>query len=132
MAFGFGICSPMRRRNDKDPISCAIIVFEDPRHAPSDEIVYQILTYLCRSRVKVRQGKSSTWVDAPVDFSDLSSEYIGILYEGLRKARKTLKASSYSEAVTKALQESLANREIQASLKDLIRRGRGRFVDVYD
>jgi hypothetical protein len=23
------------------------------------------------------------WVDGPVDFSDLSSEYIGILYEGL-------------------------------------------------
>jgi hypothetical protein len=50
----------------------------------------------------------------------------------LRKARKTLKASSNSEAVTKALQESLANREIQASLKDLIRKGRGRFVDVYE
>jgi hypothetical protein len=50
----------------------------------------------------------------------------------LRKARKTLKASSNTEAVTKALQESLANREIQASLKDLIRRGRGRFVDVYE
>jgi hypothetical protein len=50
----------------------------------------------------------------------------------LRKARKTLKVSSNTEAVTKALQESLANREIQASLKDLIRKGRGRFVDVYD
>jgi hypothetical protein len=50
----------------------------------------------------------------------------------LRKARKTLKASSNTEAVTKALQETLANREIQASLKDLIRKGRGQFVDVYD
>jgi len=50
----------------------------------------------------------------------------------LRKARKTLKASSNTEAVTKALQEILANREIQASLKDLIRKGRGHFVDVYD
>jgi hypothetical protein len=50
----------------------------------------------------------------------------------LRKARKTLKASSNTEAVTKALQETLANREIQANLKDLIRKGRGHFVDVYD
>lgn len=50
----------------------------------------------------------------------------------LRKARKTLKASSNTEAVTKALQETLANREIQASLKELIRKGRRRFVDVYD
>jgi hypothetical protein len=50
----------------------------------------------------------------------------------LRKARKTLKVSSNTEAVTKALQESLANREIQARLTDLIRKGRGRFVDVYE
>jgi hypothetical protein len=34
--------------------------------------------------------------------------------------------------VTKALHESFINREIQANLKDLIRKGRGRFVDVYD
>ncbi|MEZ5285567.1 MAG: hypothetical protein R2712_12345 [Vicinamibacterales bacterium] len=34
--------------------------------------------------MKVRQGRSSMWVPAPVvDFSSLSSEYIGILYEGL-------------------------------------------------
>jgi glutamyl-tRNA reductase len=50
----------------------------------------------------------------------------------LRRARKTLKASSNEDAVTQALQESLINREIHASLKDLIRKGRGRFVDVYD
>jgi hypothetical protein len=50
----------------------------------------------------------------------------------LRKARKTLKASTNEDAVTKALHEILINREIQASLKDLIRKGRGRFVDVYD
>ena len=50
----------------------------------------------------------------------------------LRRARKDLKAASNEEAVTKALNESLANREIRASLKELIRKGRGRFVDVYD
>lgn len=52
-------------------------------HQPSDAVVQEILGLLCRSRVKVRQGQGSTWVYAPVDFSDLSSEYIGILYEGL-------------------------------------------------
>lgn len=51
--------------------------------------------------------------------------------ELLRKARKTLKASSNTEAITKALQETLANRDIEASLKDLLRKGRGRFVDIY-
>jgi len=50
----------------------------------------------------------------------------------LRRARKTLKASTNEEAVTKALQETLLNREIHDRLKDLIRKGRGRFVDVYD
>ena len=42
-----------------------------------------MLERITRTRVKVRQGRTSTWVPAPVDFSDLSSEYIGILYEGL-------------------------------------------------
>ena len=50
----------------------------------------------------------------------------------LRRARKTLKASTNEDAVTKALQESLMNREIHSRLKELIRKGRGRFVDVYD
>lgn len=66
-----------------DPISRVLSVFEGTEHAPSDAAVFQILNYLCRSRVKVRQGRASIWVEAPVDFSDLSSEYIGILYEGL-------------------------------------------------
>ena len=32
----------------------------------------------------------------------------------LRKARKTLKASSNTEAITKALEEALINKEIEA------------------
>lgn len=51
--------------------------------------------------------------------------------ELLRKARRTLKASSNTEAITRALRETLTNREIETALKDLIRKGRGRFVDVY-
>lgn len=66
-----------------DPILRALSIFENPNHTPSDAVVYRILELLTRSQVKVRQGRSSTWVEAPVDFSDLSSEYIGILYEGL-------------------------------------------------
>ncbi len=49
----------------------------------------------------------------------------------VKKARKKLKASSNSDAVTKALHETLANREVHATLRQLIRKGRGRFVDVY-
>ena len=49
----------------------------------------------------------------------------------LRKARKTLKASTNTEVITKALQQALLNKDIEATLKDLIHKGRGRFVDVY-
>jgi hypothetical protein len=49
----------------------------------SDHDALVVLERLTRTRVKVRQGRASTWIQAPVDFSDLSSEYIGILYEGL-------------------------------------------------
>jgi len=56
-----------------------------------------------------------------------------VLIDGslLRRARKVLGASTNTEAITKALQEILANREIETTLRDLIRKGRGRFVDVY-
>ncbi len=66
-----------------DPVLRALAALENPVHGPSDAVVAQILELLCRSKVKVRQGRRNTWVEAPVDFSDLSSEYIGILYEGL-------------------------------------------------
>ena len=49
----------------------------------------------------------------------------------LRKARKRLKASTNTEAITRALQETLLNKDIETTLRELIRRGRGRFVDVY-
>lgn len=70
-------------RTSKDGVLRALAAFEDPSNAPSDAAIHEILELLCVSKVKVRQGRSSTWVAAPVDFSDLSSEYIGILYEGL-------------------------------------------------
>jgi len=49
----------------------------------------------------------------------------------LKKARRALRASSTTEAITRALEDAVANREIERSLRALIRRGRGRFVDVY-
>jgi hypothetical protein len=80
--YGGGLFTP-GDTEAKDPILRALAAFENPDHTPSDAVVYRILELLSRSKVKVRQGRSSTWVEAPVDFSDLSSEYIGILYEGL-------------------------------------------------
>lgn len=49
----------------------------------------------------------------------------------LKRARKILKAPTNTEAITRALQEVLLNKEVEATLRDLIQKGRGRFVDVY-
>ncbi len=49
----------------------------------------------------------------------------------LRKARKVLHAPTNNEAITRALEEVVANKEVEASLKELLRKGRGRIVDVY-
>lgn len=69
--------------HSSDAVSRALAVLEDPAHEVSDQTVLGVLELLARVRVKVRQGTRSTWMPMPVDFSDLSSEYIGILYEGL-------------------------------------------------
>ncbi len=69
-----------------DGLTHALAVFERAafdREILPDRDLHRMLERITRTRVKVRQGRASTWVPAPVDFSDLSSEYIGILYEGL-------------------------------------------------
>ncbi|MDP2182396.1 MAG: hypothetical protein Q8K99_07485 [Actinomycetota bacterium] len=69
-----------------DGVSRALSLFERgcyERECVSDRDVHRILELITRTKVRIRQGRGSTWVPAPVDFSDLSSEYIGILYEGL-------------------------------------------------
>ncbi|HSH01929.1 MAG TPA: hypothetical protein VLL52_05365 [Anaerolineae bacterium] len=66
-----------------DPVRVALTAFETIRPCPSDATVYRLIELLTRSKIKVRQGNRNIWVEAPVDFSDLSSEYIGILYQGL-------------------------------------------------
>ena len=69
-----------------DGLSRALAVFETAcleRELMSDAIVHGMMDYLTRTRMRIRQGRTSTWMSAPVDFSDLSTEYIGVLYEGL-------------------------------------------------
>ena len=69
-----------------DALSQALAVFEtaslDTNVLPDAE-VHEILKLLTRTTMRIRQGRSSTRTTVPVDFTDLSSEYIGILYEGL-------------------------------------------------
>ena len=48
----------------------------------------------------------------------------------VQRVRRVLKSASDADAVQKALEEALANREIERTLIKLIREGRGRFVDL--
>jgi hypothetical protein len=71
-----------------DGISRALAVFESACFDSTHEImpdseVLEVLTLITRTQTVIRQGRGRTTVTVPVDFSDLSSEYIGILYEGL-------------------------------------------------
>lgn len=52
-------------------------------HVMSDAVVREILDKLSYSELTIRQGHGRIRTRVPVDFSDLQSEYIGILYEGL-------------------------------------------------
>lgn len=72
--------------NSSDPLAQALALFETAcfnQELMSDEQVKQILELISRTKVRIKQGRQSIAIPAPVDFSDLSSEYIGILYEGL-------------------------------------------------
>jgi len=72
--------------DSEDGLSRALAVFETAclrDEVLSDAGVHDLLERLTRTQVRIRHGKASRLVAAPVDFSDLSTEYIGVLYEGL-------------------------------------------------
>ena len=69
-----------------DGLFRALAVFENAcfkGEALPDRDVHEMLKLLTRTTIRIRQGRGGTRAVVPVDFSDLSSEYIGILYEGL-------------------------------------------------
>ena len=69
-----------------DGLSRALFVFENAcfdGDVLPDRDVHEMLTLLTRTTIRIRQGRGGTRAVVPVDFSDLSSEYTGILYEGL-------------------------------------------------
>ena len=84
-AYGGELFQP-GRRDAGDGVSRALHVFETACFGGGvlpDRDVYRMLRLLTRTKARIRQGRAGMWVTVPVDFSDLSSEYIGIVYEGL-------------------------------------------------
>ncbi len=74
------------RSDSADGLSRALAVFEtacfEQAVLPDDRVLH-ILERMTRTKARIRQGRGGMWATVPVDFSDLSSDYIGILYEGL-------------------------------------------------
>jgi len=66
-----------------DGVQRALALLEALPEPPDDDVVHRILVLLTRTTQKVREGAGWRTVAAPVDFTELTSEYIGILYEGL-------------------------------------------------
>ena len=69
-----------------DSFSRALAVFERTcfdEQVFADGDVRKMLRHLTRTTIRIRQGRTSVRTVVPVNFSDLSSEYLGILYEGL-------------------------------------------------
>ncbi|MCA9720176.1 MAG: hypothetical protein KC468_36280, partial [Myxococcales bacterium] len=65
------------------PVQRSLALLEALPEPPDDDVVHRILVLLTRTTQKVREGSGWRTVAAPVDFTELTSEYIGILYEGL-------------------------------------------------
>jgi len=49
----------------------------------ADATIYYVLRKLLRGPLPVIKGKSKTFVEGPVDYTDLRTEFIGLIYEGL-------------------------------------------------
>ena len=80
--YGGGLFTP-GDSTSSDAVLRALSALENIQNEVPDGVVAVILQFLSQAPVKVRQGRGSTEVMAPVDFSQLDTEYIGILYEGL-------------------------------------------------
>jgi hypothetical protein len=61
----------------------AMALFEYLDVSISDATILHLLELLKNGKIKIRQGRTSRWVVGPVDFSELRTEYIGLMYQGL-------------------------------------------------
>ncbi|MGH7169648.1 MAG: hypothetical protein ACRELG_05145, partial [Gemmataceae bacterium] len=65
-----------------EPVARALHILE---HAVTvcDATIYQVLRKLLRGPLPVLRGRTKTFVEGPVDYTDLRTEFIGLIYEGL-------------------------------------------------
>lgn len=65
-----------------EPVARALHILE---HAVTvgDATIYHVLRKLLRGPLPVLRGRAKTFVEGPVDYTDLRTEFIGLIYEGL-------------------------------------------------
>jgi hypothetical protein len=80
-AYG-GILFRPGKHDDPDPVSRALYILE---HAVPvvDATIHAVLRKLLRGPLPVLRGRQKTFVEGPVDYTDLRTEFIGLIYEGL-------------------------------------------------
>lgn len=80
-AYGGALFRP-GKADDADPVVRALHVLE---HAVTvgDATVFHVLRKLLRGPLPVVRGRARTFVEGPVDYTDLRTEFIGLIYEGL-------------------------------------------------
>ena len=115
--------------NSDDPVNRALYILEHsvPIH---DETIWRMLRKLMRGPLPVMRGRSKTYVDGPVDYTDLRTEFIGLIYEGLLDYRvKRADASSGPQVFLNIGREpvmplAILRNQLQhdpAALKELLR-----------
>ena len=65
-----------------DPVARALHILE-ALVPVSDSTIHAVLRKLLRAKLPVIRGRTKTYVEGPVDFSDLRTQVIGLIYEGL-------------------------------------------------
>ena len=65
-----------------DPVSRALHILER-RVQVGDATIHAVLRKLLRAKLPVIRGRTKTYVEGPVDYSDLRTQVIGLIYEGL-------------------------------------------------
>jgi hypothetical protein len=82
LRYGGGLFTP-GDANSSNPVLRALAAFESSHNDVNDAAIAQLLDFLTRTLASIRVGRAASIVATPVDFSQLDTEYIGILYEGL-------------------------------------------------
>jgi len=65
-----------------DAVARALFILEH-KVTVNDATIFRVLRKLLRGPLPVLRGRSKTYVEGPVDYTELRTEFIGLIYEGL-------------------------------------------------